>query len=116
MLFARHKSRMPTSEEALPGRDDPMPVSDRHLVKGTPIKPPFPDGMETAVFGLPEICAELIENFDVPEFEEAWLQYCVLYSASREEQQKALGESLRGNGLRSALSGQSAPWPTARTC
>ncbi|HET7720395.1 MAG TPA: peptide-methionine (S)-S-oxide reductase MsrA [Acidimicrobiales bacterium] len=52
MLFARHKSRMPTSEEALPGRDDPMPVSDRHLVKGTPIKPPFPDGMETAIFGL----------------------------------------------------------------
>ena len=52
MLFARHKSRLPTSDEALPGRDDPMPVSDRHLVKGTPIKPPFPDGMETAVFGL----------------------------------------------------------------
>ena len=58
----------------------------------------------SAVFGLPEICAELIENFDVPEFEQAWLQYCVLYSASREEQQKALGESLRGNGLRSAHS------------
>jgi peptide-methionine (S)-S-oxide reductase len=52
MLFSRHKSRMPTSEEALPGRDDPMPVSDRHLVKGAPIKPPFPDGMETAIFGL----------------------------------------------------------------
>ena len=52
MLFARHKSRMPTSEEALPGRDDPMPVSDRHLVKGTTITPPFPDGMETAIFGL----------------------------------------------------------------
>ncbi len=29
-----------------------MPVSNRHLVKGTPIKPPFPDGMETAIFGL----------------------------------------------------------------
>jgi peptide-methionine (S)-S-oxide reductase len=52
MLFARHKSRMPTSEEALPGRDDPMPVSGRHLVLGTPIQPPFPDGMETAIFGL----------------------------------------------------------------
>ena len=52
MLFARHKSRLPTSDEALPGRADPMPVSDRHLVKGTPIKPPFPDGMETAIFGL----------------------------------------------------------------
>ena len=52
MLFARHKSRMPTSEEALPGRTEPMPVSGRHLVLGTPIQPPFPDGMETAIFGL----------------------------------------------------------------
>ena len=52
MLFARHKSRMPTSEEALPGRDEPMPVSGRHLVLGTPIQPPFPEGMETAIFGL----------------------------------------------------------------
>ena len=52
MLFARHKSRMPTSEEALPGRNEPMPVSGRHLVLGTPIQPPFPDGMETAIFGL----------------------------------------------------------------
>ncbi len=52
MLFARHKSRMPTAEEALPGRDDPMPVSERHLVKGTPLQPPFPDGMETAIFAM----------------------------------------------------------------
>ncbi len=52
MLFSRHKSRMPTPEEALPGREEEMPVSDRHLVKGTPLKPPFPDGMETAVFGM----------------------------------------------------------------
>jgi peptide-methionine (S)-S-oxide reductase len=52
MLFARHKSRMPTSDEALPGRDDPMPVSGRHLVLGTPTQPPFPDGMETAIFAM----------------------------------------------------------------
>ena len=52
MLFARHKSRMPTSDEALPGRDHPMPVSERHLVKGTPLQPPFPDGMETAIFAM----------------------------------------------------------------
>jgi peptide-methionine (S)-S-oxide reductase len=52
MLFARHKGRMPAPEEALPGRDLPMPVADRHLVKGTLLQPPFPDGMETAVFGL----------------------------------------------------------------
>ncbi|HEX2048754.1 MAG TPA: peptide-methionine (S)-S-oxide reductase MsrA [Acidimicrobiales bacterium] len=52
MLFARHKSRMPTPEEALPGREEAMPVADRHLVKGTPLKPPFPEGMETAIFGM----------------------------------------------------------------
>ena len=52
MLFARHKGRMPTADEALPGREESMPVSGRHLVLGTPIKPPFPDGMETAIFGL----------------------------------------------------------------
>ena len=52
MLFARHKSRMPTAEEALPGRDKPLSVPGRHLVKGTPLEPPFPDGMETAVFAM----------------------------------------------------------------
>ncbi len=52
MLFSRHKSTMPTAEEALPGRTQAIPVPDRHLVLGTPLRPPFPDGMETAVFGL----------------------------------------------------------------
>ena len=52
MLFARHKSRMTTADDALPGRDDPMPVPERHLVKGTPLSPPFPGGMETAIFAM----------------------------------------------------------------
>jgi peptide-methionine (S)-S-oxide reductase len=52
MLFARHKTHMPTSEDALPGRDKPLSVPERHLVKGTPLEPPFPDGMETALFGM----------------------------------------------------------------
>ena len=52
MLFARHKSRMPTPEEALPGRDEAMPVPERHLVKHTPLAPPFPEGTETAIFGM----------------------------------------------------------------
>jgi hypothetical protein len=57
-----------------------------------------------AIFGLPEICKELIENFDVPEFERAWLQYCELYSGDRDAQQQALGTTLRGNGLPNAHS------------
>jgi peptide-methionine (S)-S-oxide reductase len=52
MLFARHKSQMPTAEEALPGRDTPMRVPARHLVNGMPLQPPFPEGMETAVFAM----------------------------------------------------------------
>jgi peptide-methionine (S)-S-oxide reductase len=40
------------AERALPGRDQEMPVPARHEVLGTPIAPPFPDGIETAVFGM----------------------------------------------------------------
>ena len=58
----------------------------------------------SAVFGLVEIAAELIQAFDVPEFERAWLQYCELYSAPREQQEKVLGQRLSGNGLTSAHS------------
>jgi peptide-methionine (S)-S-oxide reductase len=38
--------------DALPGRDGEMPVADRHAVLGTPLKPPFPEGLERAVFGM----------------------------------------------------------------
>jgi peptide-methionine (S)-S-oxide reductase len=51
-LFGRHKSEMPTPEDALPGRTATMPVPDRHLVLGTPLTPPFPEGSEQAVFGM----------------------------------------------------------------
>jgi len=43
---------MPTPEEALPGRRVPVHVTNRHLVLGNPILPPFPAGLEEAVFGL----------------------------------------------------------------
>ena len=53
MFFVSPKKlRMPTPEEALPGRDTPMKVPARHVVTGAPLKPPFPDGIETAMFGL----------------------------------------------------------------
>jgi len=47
----------------------------------------------SAAFGLPEVCAELIELLNVPEFERAWLLYCELYNGSDELQKAALGES-----------------------
>ncbi|MES1263329.1 MAG: Tat pathway signal sequence domain protein, partial [Peristeroidobacter soli] len=47
----------------------------------------------SAAFGLPEVCTELIELIDLPEFERAWLLYCELYNGSDELQKAALGES-----------------------
>src|SRR2546423_8123041 len=52
MLFGRKTVTLPTAAEALPGRDTPMPVADRHAVLGTPLRPPYPDGLEQAIFGL----------------------------------------------------------------
>ena len=46
------KSVMPTPAEALPGRAKPMPVPAQHYVNQNPLKPPFPEGMETGMFGL----------------------------------------------------------------
>ncbi|MBF2036200.1 MAG: peptide-methionine (S)-S-oxide reductase MsrA [Leptolyngbyaceae cyanobacterium T60_A2020_046] len=46
------KLSIPSASEALPGRSEAMPVPDRHYVNGNPLKPPFPAGMETALFGM----------------------------------------------------------------
>jgi peptide-methionine (S)-S-oxide reductase len=49
---AESKLKMPTPEGALKGRSTPLPVPDRHAVLGTPIKGPYPEGLQRAVFGL----------------------------------------------------------------
>lgn len=46
------KATMPSSTDALPGRSETMAVPEQHFVNGNPLKPPFPDGMQTAMFGL----------------------------------------------------------------
>jgi hypothetical protein len=48
----------------------------------------------SSVFGLAEICSELLRNVPLPAFRQAWLDYCVLYSATAEQQQAALGHDL----------------------
>jgi peptide-methionine (S)-S-oxide reductase len=50
-LFSK-PTTMVTPEDALPGRDDSMPVPARHDVLGTPIAPPFPDSLEQAIVGM----------------------------------------------------------------
>lgn len=48
----RKKLEMPSPQDALPGRKEEMAVPAQHFVLKTPLKPPFPKGMEEAVFGL----------------------------------------------------------------
>ncbi len=53
MFLQRKKTQMPSPDRALPGREStPFPVPETHAVLGTRLRPPFPDGLETAVFGL----------------------------------------------------------------
>jgi peptide-methionine (S)-S-oxide reductase len=52
MLFTRKPAEMIDADSALPGRETEMPVPARHEVLGTPLKGPFPEGVETAVFGM----------------------------------------------------------------
>jgi peptide-methionine (S)-S-oxide reductase len=46
------KTTMPAPDEALPGRDQSIPVPDKHFVLGTPLEPPFPDDTQRALFGM----------------------------------------------------------------
>jgi peptide-methionine (S)-S-oxide reductase len=43
---------MPTQEQALPGREEKMPVSEAHFVNGHSISPPFPEGLQQVIFGM----------------------------------------------------------------
>lgn len=52
MWFSRNKMSIPGPDEALPGRDNPLVISGTHFVSGNPMKPPFPGGMERAIFAL----------------------------------------------------------------
>lgn len=58
----------------------------------------------SAVFGLVEICSELVDLVPDPEFERSWLQYCRLFLASKEEQVEAVGQPLDGIHLTQAHS------------
>ena len=52
MLFSRSKTKTVAPEDALPGRADALPhVPEIHAVNGNRVQPPFPEGIQTAVFG-----------------------------------------------------------------
>jgi len=46
------KLKIPSKDDALPGRAERMPVPEKHFVNGNRIVPPFPEGLERAVFGM----------------------------------------------------------------
>ncbi len=52
MLFSRSKLEMPSAEQALPGREEAMPIPDQHFVSGAPLAGPFPDSSRQAMFGM----------------------------------------------------------------
>jgi peptide-methionine (S)-S-oxide reductase len=52
MGILSRKTRMPEPAEALPGREARVPVAPRHFVLGTSMEPPFPSGMELALFAM----------------------------------------------------------------
>jgi peptide-methionine (S)-S-oxide reductase len=52
MLFTSRKTRLVDPARALPGRDTPIRVPERHDVLGTPLQPPFPEGFERIVVGM----------------------------------------------------------------
>src|ERR1700753_2349347 len=51
-IFGRDKTAMVDPAEALPGREQAVRVPERHEVLGTPLSPPFPEGMQSAIFGM----------------------------------------------------------------
>lgn len=52
MLGGVKKQQLPAPHEALPGRAEKMPVPEKHFVNGHALAPPYPDGLELALFGL----------------------------------------------------------------
>ncbi len=51
-MFGSRKLEVPTADEALPGRDQPMAIPATHFVNGHPLAPPYPEGTETMVVGM----------------------------------------------------------------
>lgn len=52
MIWSLKKTTLPSAREALPGRNTPLNVPETHYVNGNRIQPPYPDGLQQALFGL----------------------------------------------------------------
>jgi peptide-methionine (S)-S-oxide reductase len=52
MLDIFNKMEIPSSDQAIQGRDEALQITNRHFVNGNPLQPPFPDNMQQSIFGL----------------------------------------------------------------
>ncbi len=52
MFFFKKSPDLPTADQALPGRATPLPTAENHFVNHRPLKGPYPDGFQTAIFAL----------------------------------------------------------------
>lgn len=52
MFFKTRPTGLPTPEQALPGRAEPIPTAEAHFVTGRPLRGPFPDGAEAVLLGM----------------------------------------------------------------
>jgi peptide-methionine (S)-S-oxide reductase len=52
MFFFKKSSSIPSANEALPGRANPIPTAEIHDINGNPLKGPYPEGSEIAMFGF----------------------------------------------------------------
>jgi peptide-methionine (S)-S-oxide reductase len=52
MFMFKNKTQMPSRTDALPGRPQPIPTAAAHFLNRRPLKGPYPEGLETAIFGL----------------------------------------------------------------
>jgi peptide-methionine (S)-S-oxide reductase len=52
MLFGKKSAQLPAAGDALAGRSEQMKISDKHFVTGNPLRPPFPENLEIAIFAM----------------------------------------------------------------
>ena len=66
LMFGRKSHEIPTEADALKGRPHPLPTAERHVINGHPLKGPYPDGMETAIFAMGCFWGEEKKFWQVP--------------------------------------------------
>ncbi|MEO8115753.1 MAG: peptide-methionine (S)-S-oxide reductase MsrA [Phenylobacterium sp.] len=66
MLFGKKSLDLPTQDSALPGRANPIPTAQSHFINGHPLKGPYPDGLETAIFAMGCFWGEERKFWQVP--------------------------------------------------